>query len=74
MSQNNIIPSGEDAWKTRLLIYGGVFGVLAGLGAAYILIKNAEREGRVPDISPGEGVQVGLLLLGLMRAIASLGK
>jgi hypothetical protein len=74
MPEKNIIPITDSAWRIKLLIYGGVLGVLVGLGGALILIKNSEREGRVPDITPGEGVQVGLLLLGLLRAIASLGK
>ncbi len=74
MPEKNIIPITDSAWKTKLLIYGGVLGVLVGLGGALILIKNSEREGRTPDITPGEGIQIGLLLLGLLRAVASLGK
>jgi len=60
--------------KTKTLIYGTVIGALAGVVSAYLLIKRAETDDTNPKLSPGEGVQVGLGLLGLMRLIAGLGK
>ncbi len=60
--------------KTKTLISGLVIGALAGVVSAYLLIKRAESEETNPKLSAGEGVQVGLGLLGLMRLIAGLGK
>jgi len=60
--------------KTKTLITGTVIGALAGVVSAYLLIKRAESEKTNPKLSAGEGVQVGLGLLGLMRLIAGLGK
>ena len=61
-------------WMVKTLVVGGVFGALIGLGAAYILIKRAEEEGENPQLSTGEGVQLGLGVLGLLRLISSTGK
>ncbi len=58
-------------WMVRTLLIGGVVGALIGLGAAYILVKRAEETGDNPKLSPGEGVQLGLGVLGLLRLIAS---
>lgn len=61
-----------DDWKPKVLIIGVVAGALVGLGAAYLLAQNSEREGRAPEITPGEGVKLGLLVLGLLRSVATL--
>jgi len=63
----------QDNWKMRVMIIGGVVGVLTGLGAAYLLIKRAEREETTPELSAGEGVKLGLLVLGLLRQVTQLG-
>ena len=42
--------------------------------AAYMLIQGAEQKKERPKLSAGDGVKVGLGLLGLMRMIAELGK
>jgi len=60
-------------WKSKTLVIGVVVGALAGLGAAYILIQRAEREGVRPQLGAGEGVKLGVMLMGLLRQIASLG-
>jgi hypothetical protein len=60
-------------WKTKTFIIGGLIGVLGGVGAAYLLIKRAEAEQRQPRLTPGEGVKIGLGLLGLMRLISDMG-
>lgn len=63
----------SNSWKTQTVLGGVAFGALAGLIAAYLLTQRAEREGRETAISSGEGVQLGLLVFGLLRTIASLG-
>jgi hypothetical protein len=60
-------------WKTKLFIIGGVIGALAGVGAAFILIKRAEEEQAQPRLTAGEGVQLGLGLLGLLRLVSGMG-
>ena len=61
-------------WKSKVLIVGGVLGLLTGLGAAYLLIQRAEREETEPKLSAGEGVKLGLLVFGLLRQVAQLGE
>jgi gas vesicle protein len=63
----------RSSWKTRTILGGALVGAFAGLAAAYLLTQRAEREGRETAITPGEGVKLGVLVLGLLRAIASLG-
>lgn len=62
----------EDNWKVTTLIIGGVIGLISGIVAAYILIQRAEDEESRPRISAGEGVKVGLGVLGLLRQVADL--
>jgi hypothetical protein len=57
-------------WKTKTLIIGGVFGVISGLLAAYLVVRRAEDNQDQAKLSPAEGIQLGLGLLGLMRLIA----
>lgn len=60
--------------KSKTLVLGTIIGALAGAVSAYLLINRAEAEDEQPQLSPGEGIQVGLGLLGLMRLIAGFGK
>ena len=64
----------DHSWKTQALIVGGVLGAVVGLGAAYLLTKRAEQKGTSLAITPGKGVQLGVLLAGLLRSILSLGE
>ncbi len=61
------------SWKTRTLLIGAIAGLVTGLAAAQIVIERAQRERTIPSISPGDGVKVGLGVLGLMRLISDLG-
>jgi len=63
----------KDNWKTKTLVSGTIIGALIGVATAYLLIKRAESEEAQPKLSPGEGIQVGLGVLGLMRLIAGFG-
>ena len=60
-------------WKTKVMLIGAFLGVVTGLGAAYILVQRAEQQSTPPRLSPGEGVRVGLGVLGLLRMIADIG-
>jgi hypothetical protein len=58
---------------TKTIILGTLIGAFAGAASAYLLVKRAETEDIQPKLSPGEGIQVGLGVLGLMRMIAGFG-
>ena len=60
--------------KTKTIILGTIIGALAGAASAFLLIKRAEDAEENPSLSPGEGLQLGLGILGLMRLIAGRGK
>ena len=77
MEENAIISvetQPDSSWKTQALVIGGVVGALVGLGAAYLLTRRAEQKGAPLSITPGKGVQLGVLLAGLLRSILSLGE
>jgi hypothetical protein len=56
--------------QTQTLAAGAIIGAVIGVLAAYILIKRAQQIEETPKLSPGEGVQLGLGVLGLLRTIA----
>jgi hypothetical protein len=60
-------------WKNKTFLIGAIAGLAVGLAAAYIVVQRAESENTVPQISAGDGVKVGLGLLGLLRLISDLG-
>jgi hypothetical protein len=60
--------------KIRTLLVGGTLGALVGLGAAFLLTKRAEQKGQPLAITPAKGVQLGVILAGLLRSILSLGE
>jgi hypothetical protein len=65
--------SNSENWKTKTLIIGGILGVLAGLGAAYLLIQRAQVENQQPRFSAGEGVKLGISVLGVLRQVSDIG-
>jgi gas vesicle protein len=62
-----------EAWKTRTMVIGAVIGGLAGLAAAYLLVQQSTQEEKA-RLSAGQGVQVGLGVLGVLRLISEIGK
>ncbi len=64
----------DNSWKIQALVIGGVLGALVGLGGAYLLTRRAEQKGTQLAITPVKGVQLGVLLAGLLRSILSLGE
>lgn len=59
-------------WKKRTYIIAGILGLLTGLGTAYFLVRRAESEEKELSIGAGEGLRLGLLLLGALRQIGQL--
>jgi hypothetical protein len=59
--------------KSRTLVLGALIGAFTGLIAAMLLERNAEKNEKETAITAGEGMKLGVLVFGLLRAIASLG-
>jgi len=59
--------------QNRILIFGTLIGAATGLAAAMILQRRAEKTGNEISLSTGEGIQLGVMIMGLLRAISSLG-
>lgn len=59
--------------QNRILLFGALIGAFTGLIAAMILQRRAEKTGTDITLSTGEGIQLGVMVMGLLRAISSLG-
>lgn len=60
-------------WKLTTMIIGSVLGALLGAGAAYLLVKRGEQDNAAPKVTPQQGLQVGLGLLGILKQISGFG-
>lgn len=58
--------------RSRTIFGGVIIGAVVGLIAAMLLNRRAERNNRETAITTGEGLKLGVLLFGLLRAIAAL--
>jgi hypothetical protein len=64
----------ENNWKPRVLVAGTAIGALAGLAAGYLLSRTAEEKGDdPPEITTIDAIKVTIAIIGVIRAIASLG-
>ena len=52
---------------------GALIGAFTGLLAAMLLQRRAEKDESETALTTGEGLKLGVLVFGLLRAIASLG-
>lgn len=57
----------------RILLGGALIGAFTGLIAATLLSRRAEKSQRDAALTPSEGIKIGLLVFGLLRAITALG-
>ena len=73
MNQKSDIEPKSDTWKTKTLAIGAVLGALVGISAAYLLVQKAERENGKVNVPTGDGLKIGLTVLGLLRQVAQLG-
>lgn len=69
-AKKEIIPAGSA--DSKILVAGAVIGALVGLGAAYLILNRVEESGEPVKVSSGEGIKLGLLVLGMLRQIASM--
>jgi len=59
--------------QNRTLLFGALIGAFTGLIAAMMLNRRAEKNETSNALTAGEGMKLGVLVFGLLRAIASLG-
>jgi len=59
--------------KRKTLVMGALIGAITGLFAALLLNRRAEQNESETALTTGEGLKLGVLVFGLLRAIASLG-
>jgi gas vesicle protein len=59
-------------WKTKTVLIGTSVGAVTGLIAALIILQRAEKNETTPKLSAGEGVKVGMGILGVLRMLADI--
>ena len=59
--------------NTKTLLGGALIGAGTGLIAALLLSRKAEKNHKESPISATEGIKIGLLVFGLLRAVQALG-
>jgi gas vesicle protein len=60
--------------RNRTLLLGALVGAATGLIAAMLLNRRAEQEGTELALTTGDGMKLGVMVIGLLRAIATLGE
>jgi len=71
---------GDESWKGRTMIAGGVLGTLIGIGAALLYVRAEEealekRRAKPPTrkhIAPGAVLPIAVSILGVLRQISGL--
>lgn len=59
--------------KGRTILIGVLVGAATGLAAAMMINRRAEQTGESTAITTGDGLKLGVMIVGLLRAIASMG-
>jgi hypothetical protein len=57
--------------KVKTLIIGTVAGAAVGLAGAFLLTRRAQETGTEIAVSTGDGVRLGVMIVGLLRAVPS---
>jgi hypothetical protein len=74
LSESNLNPTRDDNWESRVLIIGGIIGLLGGLLSAYLLNRTSrEVRGGPPHISSSDALKLSITAIGFVRAIVGLG-
>jgi len=60
--------------KIKTLIIGTLAGAAVGLAGALLLTRRAEETGSEIAVSTGDGMRLGVMIIGLLRAVAALGE
>ena len=59
--------------KNKTLVIGALVGAALGLAGAFLLTRRAEETGSAITVSTGDGIRLGVMIIGLLRAVAGLG-
>lgn len=59
--------------NSKILFIGGMLGLMSGLLAAYLLVQKSQEREKDLSISAGDGVKVGLGILGVLKLISDIG-
>lgn len=59
--------------RSRTILIGVLIGAATGLVAAMMVNRRVERSGETTAITAGDGLKLGVMIVGLLRAIASMG-
>ena len=59
--------------KSRTLVFGTLIGAAVGLAGALLLNRKAEETGNAITVNTGDGMRLGVMIIGLLRAIVALG-
>lgn len=60
----------SDNWKWKAMLLGTGIGAITGLLASLILVQHAERSQQKPELTAGDGVKIGVGVLGVLRMIS----
>ncbi len=60
--------------RSRTLVYGVLIGAATGLVAAMLLNRRTTPDNQITAMTAGDGLKLGVMVFGLLRAIASLGE
>lgn len=61
-------------WKTLTFIIGGTVGLLSGLAAAYLVVKQHEEDGDSLKFTSGDGAKIGMGIVTLLKTISETGR
>lgn len=66
----------SDNFKRNAMILGAIGGALVGIVAARVFVRAAEEEaaesGKELSLNPAKGLQIGVLVMGLLRQLSNL--
>lgn len=60
--------------RNKTLIFGALIGAAVGMAGAFLLTRKAEETGTAITVSTGDGMRLGVMVIGLLRAISALGE
>jgi len=63
----------KENWKSNTLLLGTLIGAVSGLLASLLIIQRSEKTETLPKLSAGEGVKLGLGLLGVLKSLSDFG-